>query len=205
MKKRAFTIAEFVICIMIIVLVMGATVSIPFKMKKQTKTPKKQANLAKCSCVDSPINNECDIEIDNPTGRYEFFTISMTGAGGAGSPGGGSNAGKGGLAGESKTMVYPMLSGKYLIKLGKGGVFGSSDINGGNTVIYKITNDGKYEILEYALGGAGHKENVHNDELYDDSLALGETLANSSGHGERCGAGGATGENGIDGEVIIKW
>lgn len=205
MERKAFTIVEFVVCLMIIVMVMGAAITVPFKMKKETKQSlNKKDGIEKCSCSDTPANNECIIEIQNDTGRYEFFTVQILGAGAAGS------ANKGGDAGEAKVLYYPMLTGKFLVKLGQGGIYGTNNINGGNTIIYKENDLGEYEIFEYALGGSGHNEDIVEDELYDesqkDSLKLGKAPAFGTGDiTTSCGAGGDFGQNGKDGEVIIRW
>jgi len=191
-------------CIMIIVLVMGASISIPFKKNKLTKPTPTKTGLATCSCSDSPLNNECILTIDNPNGRNEFFTVQILGAGAAGS------SEKGGAAGEAKSIVYPTLNGQFLVKLGKGGVYGGTNANGGHTILYKITDDGKYEILEFAKGGTAHNEKLHTSELHDDSLAARETEGKRPDFGTgniatSCGAGGNAGQNGKDGEVIIRW
>lgn len=184
---------------------MGAAITVPFKMKKETKQAlNKQDGIEKCSCSDSPVNNECIIEIDNEMGRYEFFTVQILGAGAAGS------AEKGGDAGEAKILYYPMLTGKFLVKLGHGGVYGGTKINGGNTVIYKLNDKGEYEIFEYALGGTGHEEKIYTEDLYDASeqasLEKGKIPAFGTGDvSTSCGAGGDKGQNGKDGEVIIRW
>lgn len=202
MRKSAFTIAEFVICIMIMFIIMGATISIPFKKAKMTQSIMAKDGTQKCSCLDNPPNNECKITINNPSGRNEFFTIQLLGGGAAGS------AYKGGAAGEAKIVHYPTLNGEYLIKLGAGGVYGSSNINGGNTAIYKIDDDGHHELIEFASGGIGSNEKIYTDEIYDTTAVdytLGEKPSFGTDTETSCGKGGNAGQDGMLGEVIIKW
>ena len=219
MRKSGFTIAEFIICIMIMFVVMGAVVSVPFKKAKTTKRVQFQNGTRVCDCnnYDGLENNipYCDIKtIDNPTGRNEFFTIQLVGGGAAASPE------IGGDAGESKTVYYPSMNGRYRAYLGLGGEYADdlySKKNGGNTVLYKILDDGNYELIEFAAGGVGSLETIQEVELHGDrtreSLAVGllPQFTSAQTGALVCGAGGNAPlsndarRNGNAGGVVISW
>ena len=206
LRKSGFTIAEFIISLMIMFVIMGSVVTLAFKKAKQTINKYLEEGYEVCDCTSG--TDYCIITIDNQTGRNEFFTIQILGGGAAGS------AEKGGAAGETKIVHYPALNGQYYVKLGAGGQFGSENINGGNTAIYKILDNGKFELLEFATGGVGSNEKIDSSTLppdvteeelkigekpnFDSSQATGSTLL-------QCGAGGNAGANGVMGGVLIKW
>ena len=203
--KKAFTIIEFVICTSMMFLIMGAAISIPFKKSKQTNYVQSNHDEIICSCTDG---SQCRITIENPSGRNEFYTLQLIGGGAAGS------SQKGGAAGEAKIVHYPSLpEGDYIIQLGEGGRYDGGNINGGTTAIYRVTDTGN-ELLEFALGGRGSNEIIHQSEISDDNRentiraqlqqgelpSFGAQATNSS-----CGAGGNSTANGNRGVVIIKW
>lgn len=204
-------------------LIFGGMVSITFKKAKHTMPTQKQVNMVICSC-DPSRSIKCTCEgrtcrvdkINHNGGRHEFFTIQMLGGGAAGSDE------RGGQAGEGKIVHYPTLEGEFLVQLGEGGKYGTNNISGGATAIYKINKDDKnnffgYELLEFALGGVGSNEKINDgdislsetDPLYDEEktkLQQGKTPTFASGESlVSCGAGGNFKANGQDGEVIIKW
>ena len=235
LRKDAFTAVEFIICLTFMMLIFGSMVSLTFKKAKQTMPTQKQVNMAICSCV--PDRNikctctgrNCTLEkIENVGGRHEFFTIQILGGGAAGS------TQRGGQSGEGKIIHYPALDGEFHVQLGEGGKFGTSNVNGGTTAIYKINKNDKgteaYELLEFALGGVGSNELIHSGDIRADqasepaayeeelrNIQRGKAPAFASGESlSSCGAGGdarayvpLAGEtidlNGKDGEVIIKW
>ena len=213
LTKRGFTIAEFIVSIMFMFLIIGAAVSIPMKKAKETKHNIKQDGIKACSCntVDNKIgslSDTCEFEFET-TGRFEFYTVQILGGGAAG------GAEKGGAAGEAKIIHYPTMGGKYLVKLGAGGIANSSTPHGGNTVIYKLNDSGEYELFEFARGGvSGSREKIDTTILSDpaiaDELKKGEiaTFANkqdSATGSSVCGVGGDANKNGQMGEVVIKW
>ena len=212
LTKRGFTIAEFIVSIMFMFLIIGAAVSIPMKKAKETKHNKKQDGVKMCSCNSDENKTSidtCILEFE-PSGRFEFYTVQILGGGAAGSSPS-SGDGKGGVAGEAKIIHYPTLAGRYVVKLGAGGVVGSAYPHGGNTVIYKITDGGQYELVEFARGGvSGPQEKINTTALSDtsliDELKKGEIATfGADATTTACGAGGDAGKNGQMGEVIIKW
>ena len=218
--KKAFTIAEFILCLVIMSTVLVGMLTVSFKKSKMTATVQRTHNEIVCSCSDEEvIRNDyvCEIQIENPTGRHEFYTIQLLGGGAAGS------TCRGGAAGEAKIITYPSLeTGTYYIKLGAGGT--SARYNGGSTVLYKKDENNRLRVVEFARGGMAEINNapcVYEElEAYSDASLRAEAEekikkgeAPTFGAGQtfdsNCGAGGdyqASGnQSGNYGEVIIKW
>ena len=183
-----------------------------------TETVQRTHNEIVCSCSDEEVrrnNYVCEIQIENPAGRHEFYTIQLLGGGAAGS------TCRGGAAGEAKIITYPSLeTGTYYIKLGAGGT--STRYNGGSTILYKkdeTTN--RLEVVEFARGGMAEVNNPpcnYEEELEaystpalraeaEEKIKKGEAPTFGAGQtfDSRCGAGGDFGQSGNYGEVIIKW
>lgn len=228
LRERGFTIAEFIICLMIMFIIMGTVVTIPFKKSKITKKIQFQNGEVICDC-NSPASDlksgnvsgmkysYCEFEIDNPTGKTEFYTVRLVGGGAAASNEIGGNAGEG------KEMIYPALTGKYRIYLGMGGEYNASDINtprnGGSTILYKVLDDGTLELMDFALGGSASMETIQEEELSGgatlETLALGKApsfnIRNDMTGMKACGAGGnapsysASGHDGNIGGAMISW
>lgn len=227
MRKSGFTAVEFIICLTFMMLIFGGMISISFKKAKTTMPTQKLTNIYRCSCSDSEYVSQgyCLRTFDNNSGRDEFFTIQILGAGAAGSPYKSGQIGKGGSSGEGKIIHYPTLSGTFLIKLGEGGkADGSGNINGGATVIYKLNEETKvFEVFEFALGGVGANENINEDtEIHEIDPDKKEMEIAQLQNGKiptfgtddiitSCGAGGKGGsstdgaQDGKGGEVVIKW
>lgn len=198
MKKTAFTIVEFVMTIIIMLLIMGATISVPLKKAKMTKKPLKKDGIINYSCTTTPAQDEYVFTIDSQNGRHEFFTVQLLGGGAAGS------ATKGGAAGETKVIHYPSMNGRYAVRLGKGGIATNpAKISGGNTVLYKIDDSGQYELIEFARGGLGSVEPLTPEDGPDANK--GEKASFVTDGASVCGNGGDAGANGQIGEVIIRW
>ena len=206
LRRSGFTIAEFVISLMVMFIIMGSVITVTFKKAKQTINKYLAEGYEVCDCTSG--TDYCLITIDNNSGRNEFYTIQILGGGAAGS------AEKGGAAGETKIVHYPTLNGQYYIKLGAGGEYGGENINGGNTAIYKVLENGKFELLEFAMGGVGSKEKIDIASLPPgvsaSDLAKGEQPNFEASSADevsmmQCGAGGDAGRNGTMGGVIIKW
>ena len=232
--KRAFTIAEFILCLVIMFMIMASCITIPFKKKRQTNFALGFHDSIVCSCADPEVAQneyECRFEIKKHTGRYEFHTIQLLGGGAAG------GTEKGGAAGEAKIIHYPTMEGEYIIKLGKGGEFESGNLNGGATALYKVVKlnpkdppepdpatgivppsaTERYELVEFALGGMGANEKIDEaaeiietdpdkiDEALD-KLKLGEVPNfGTENAASICGTGGNVEEDGQYGEAIIRW
>ncbi|MBQ4646627.1 MAG: hypothetical protein IJB79_04695 [Candidatus Gastranaerophilales bacterium] len=182
---------------------MGAVVTMTFKKAKVTKHTQFRNGMEIHDC--NSASDSRLLTIDNVNGRNEFFTIQLVGGGAAGSDQ------KGGAAGETKIVHYPTMSGQYFIKLGAGGQRGTN-INGGTTAIYKVTDTGAYELMEFALGGVGSNERIFTEDIPSGKtaadLARGEVPnfdEADTGGAIRCGSGGDAGNNGIMGGVVIKW
>lgn len=184
--KRAFTLVEFLVCITMMLIIMGIAISIPMKKAKKTDFVQQKRDTFVCSCEEK----ECRFKIDNPAGKNEFFTIQLIGGGARGGDY------TGGAAGETRIIHYPSMNGEYYIKLGEGGK--NSSYNGGNTVLYKIKEDGKYEVLEFAVGGK-----YSNEQNGSDTITTGELPRSEIG--DNCGAGGNKQQDGKDGGAVIKW
>ena len=211
MRKSGFTIAEFIICIMIMFVVMGSVITIPLKKAKTTKHIQFKNGEFVCDCnnttnswtLDGESFTHCDFPIDNPSGQSEFFTIQLVGGGAAGSDE------IGGDAGESKIVHYPSMNGNYRIVLGVGGEFGSFYINGGNTVLYKQNDSGNWELVEFASGGVGSQETIQDHELSEgvtrDDMKNGLRPDFGIAGALACGAGGNAQQPGIMGGAIIRW
>lgn len=204
MLKRGFSIAEFVVSIMFMFLIIGSAISIPMKKAKQTKHNIKQDGVKICSCSNNDDRTKgCAFEFE-PTGRFEFYTVQILGGGAAGGPN------KGGAAGEAKIVHLPTMAGKYFIRLGEGGQVDSNP-HGGNTVLYKVADDGSYQLVEFARGGvSGPVEKINEEALLDpalkSTLEKGEIATfGTDATTSACGAGGNANTQGQAGEVIIKW
>lgn len=207
MRKTGFTIAEFLVCIMITFVIMGSAVTIPLKKNKSTKNFSVRGETRICDC--SNEDGFCEFEIDSENGRFEFFTIHLLGGGAAAS------AEIGGASGSLKTVYYPMLDGKYRIYLGQGGVSGGN-INGGDTLLYKVNDNNTYELIEFAAGGAGSNEKIYPELLYTEDGQTEEQVREELAKGVElpfggqttCGKGGDAKDgfrDGIRGAAIIKW
>lgn len=192
---------------------MGAAVTIPFKKNKLVKGVPFRSGMNICDCNDESVRDQgfCTINIDSENGRKEFFTIQLVGGGAAGS------GTKGGEAGESKTVYYPMLNGTYRVYVGLGGVYGNDNDptasrNGGHTVLYKVNDGGEtLQLIDFAAGGMGSVEkNPYSAGTSDyNELKIGELpgfSVKAYEDGETiCGKGGDAGQNGSAGGAVIKW
>ena len=225
MRKSGFTIAEFIICLMIMFIIMGSVVTIPFKKAKLTQNVQLRSGeiIWDCNTTAPDLKTGtsgggqyayCEFTIDNPTGKDEFFTVQLVGGGAAAS------TEIGGRPGEEKEIIYPSMTGKYRIYLGIGGEYHNNSItvprNGGATVLYKVLESGSLELMDFAAGGSASMETLHDFEVSGgatkESLAIGVTPHFVTNPGMKiCGAGGnapsygSTQNDGIMGGARISW
>ena len=179
MKKHAFTIMEILLTFTIIMVIAGASVPMVFKKNNLIKDSLHKTGTWKCSCdTEDP---HCDFNADEIVKMgSEFFIIQMTGGGGAG---GTEATGKGGSAGESRTIYYPAMQGNYRVVLGKGGS-PETITNGGITALYKIekdeNNNDRFILLESVRGGVTNNETCQD---VDKTCPRGETTCSENRKG----------------------
>ena len=188
MRSRGFSIAEFVISITILLIVSVAVLPMLLKKGKMPTEYGKKDGFYNCSCKADNSAKTCTFKTAEQPNIKEFVTINMVGGGAGGSS---AAHGKGGAAGEVRTVHYPAMKGVFEIELGIGGAKGK---NGGDTILK--FND---EIIEVAKGGVSNNETTTlKEEMYGESSPIQAT-------DEPCGKGGDAGEQGHQGEVIIRW
>ena len=192
---------------------MGAVVSVPSKKAKSTKQIRLKSGKIVCDCntpdleiisnVEDTELKGCTINIDNSSGLNEFFNVQLVGGGAGGS------SQLGGSAGETKVVRYPALNGEYVVILGYGGYKDKNELyvgrNGTPTALYKVKNDGKLELMEFALGGVGFSEIPDAGEVFSGDEKKGKIPSIEQTGETICGAGGDAGAKGNIGGAIISW
>lgn len=211
-EKRAFSLAEALMVLSVLSVITVALVTVVAKKETVTKDMKQPHGVYECYRMNSTnggalmerktrnnivttLQAKGGVCVFEPPRGAELIAVQIIGGGGGGSnrTASGDLVPKGGGAGETKTLHFPVLppGANYNIKIGDGGTAGKP---GKETSFSTDQNN-----LLTARGGISGGDLVGREELF------GESSSSKAGTDEGHGSGGSPGKAGKPGAVIITW